>query len=44
MSFRRKKDGLEFPFKKIECDPQKAREFARRMIIDGIMSPEQFPG
>ena len=40
MSFRRKKDQLEFPSDKIEDNSRKAWEFARRMIVDGIMPLE----
>jgi hypothetical protein len=36
MSFRRKKDQLEFSSEKIEDNSRKAWEFARRMIVDGI--------
>ena len=41
MSFRRKKDGLECPSEKIENKSKKVREFARRMIVDGIMPLEK---
>lgn len=37
MSFRRKRDEFEFPSEQVEASPKKAREFARRMVVDGIM-------
>ena len=40
MSFRRKRDKFECPSAKIENKSQKAREFARRMVVDGIMPLE----
>ena len=41
MSFRKKKDELEFPSEKIGGNSRKAREFAHRMIVDGIMPLEK---
>lgn len=37
MNFRKKRDEFEFPSEKVEYSPRKAREFARRMVVDGIM-------